>query len=94
MRTVFNGLETSSIRLDQKHFTEVGASTFLFSPIKDTNSKILFQHILNLFRLNIVGDSELEGSLVELADICTQQLKAANESIKKIIVDCLKELET
>lgn len=43
--------------------------------------------------LNIIGNSEIEGLLVELAEICTQQLKAANESIKNTIVDRLKELE-
>jgi hypothetical protein len=43
--------------------------------------------------LNIIGNSEVEGLLVELAEICTQQLKAANEGIKNTIVDCLKELE-
>ncbi|ORE08786.1 hypothetical protein BCV72DRAFT_322855, partial [Rhizopus microsporus var. microsporus] len=33
---VFNGLVTSSIRLYQIHPTEVGTSTFLFSPTKET----------------------------------------------------------
>ncbi|PHZ15669.1 uncharacterized protein RHIMIDRAFT_290018 [Rhizopus microsporus ATCC 52813] len=44
------------------------------------------------YTLNIIGNSEVEGLLVELAEIYTQQLKAANEGIKNTMVDCLKGL--
>jgi hypothetical protein len=44
---VFNGLVTSSIRLDQIHPPEVGASTFLFSPTKETKAYTSHQEASN-----------------------------------------------
>lgn len=59
----------------------------------DTRTKKMIKHFLGLFKekdtLNITGKPEVE----ELAEMCTQQLKSANESIKNNILDYLKGIE-
>lgn len=64
---------------------------------KEAISRILLKHTLDLFKdedtLDIIGNSTVEVLLVELAEICTNQLKTANESVKNNIVECLKEPE-
>ncbi|GAA5801818.1 hypothetical protein HPULCUR_007272 [Helicostylum pulchrum] len=64
---------------------------------KETRSKLLVDRILTLFNdediLRIIGNSEVEKLLVELAEICTQHLKVSNEGIKNNVLDCLKRLE-
>ncbi|GAA5816421.1 hypothetical protein MFLAVUS_009950 [Mucor flavus] len=64
---------------------------------KMTSTSKLHQSILSMFNddniMNTIGNAQLEGLLVELAEICTHYLKAVNEGIKTNIINCLKELE-
>lgn len=57
---------------------------------KETKSRILLKKLLGMFKgentLDIIGKSTAEGLLVGLAEICTNQLKTANESAKNNIL--------
>ncbi|KAI9263008.1 hypothetical protein EDC94DRAFT_608046 [Helicostylum pulchrum] len=58
---VFNALVTSSLRLDHNYLPEVGASTFLFSPTKDTK--------LYLSSRSIEQANKTIGEKLELANL-------------------------
>ncbi|KAL9550810.1 hypothetical protein MBANPS3_004554 [Mucor bainieri] len=71
--------------------------TNLMLGLKDSAGKTTLANLIQLFekedKMNIIGNSAVESLLMDMAQICTRELRVANDSVKQAIVEHMESLE-